>query len=403
MTYLSITGDRAEMCVLDGYKAVLAQAHLLEQLAERCGQSGAMGWLGYFLGGSGARWKRPCVVLFLRPGADRSALQPEDLRAAALFYQLAAFGLRTGAFSTDDWEGRRTIIAPAGLRSQVTAQAIDLLLQRSAHVVLATYRRTPLDKTDAGSLLGRPGTFWAENTREVKKQQIALGTTYEETLARFGKRTRINLRYYRKRLLATMKCEFVADACSVMSEDDLNAMNAASLNPVPAAECLRRYRASRDLPGGFLIGLRGPEGRWLSALGGWRQGATTLMYYQINASGYEKYSLNTVMRSYFLENEIERGTHTLVFYHGTNHPMSRAFDIENVCDLMVRRGSIRARMSRWLARLLVSPRFYTEAPYLGGSNTFFAAALVSDRMKWRPVRPAAPAGIASTEESRAEQ
>ena len=400
--YFQDTREPAEAWSLDGREAVLAQARLLEQLAERCGQCGAMSWLGYFLGGSGARWKRPCVVVFLRPGADRTALQPGDLRAAALFYQLAAFGLRTGAFATDDWEGRRTIIAPAGMRSHVTAQAIDVLLRRRAHVVLTSYRRTPLDKTDAGSLLGRPGTFWAEHTREVKKQQIALGNTYDETLARFGKRTRINLRYYRKRLLATMKCEFVADACAVMSEDDLAAMNAVSLNPVPPAECLRRYHASRDLPGGFLIGLRGTQGQWLSALGGWRQGATTLMYYQINTAGYEKYSLNTVMRSYFLENEIERGTHTLVFYHGTNHPMSRAFDIEHVCDLVVRRRSIRARILRWLARLLVSPRFYTEAPYLGGSTTFFAAALVSDRMEWQPVGPAAPVAIASSEESRAE-
>jgi hypothetical protein len=391
------------MCILDGREAILAHSRLLEQLAERCGQCGAMSWLGYFLGGSGARWKRPCVILFLRPGADRSALQPGDLHAAALFYQLAAFGLKTGAFSTDDWEGRRTIIAPTGLRSEVTAQAIDVLLQQRAHVVLASYRRTPLDTTDVGSLLGRPGTLWATCTREVHKHQISLGTTYDETLARFGKRTRINLRYYRKRLLAAMTCEFVADASAVMSEDDLAAMNAASLNPVPPAECLRRYRASRDLPGGFMIGLRGPDGQWLSALGGWRQGATTVMYYQINAAGYEKYSLNTVMRSYFLENEIERGTHTLVFYHGTNHPMSHAFDVENVCDLMVRRRSIRARISRRLARMLVSPRYYMEAPYLGGSNTFFAAVLGSDTMEWQPVRPAAPAGIASSEESRAER
>jgi hypothetical protein len=284
------------------------------------------------------------------------------------------------------------------MRSQVTAQAIDVLLQQRAHVVLASYRRTPLDETNAGSLLGRPGTLWAEHSREVKKQQIALGKTYDETLARFGKRTRINLRYYRKRLLATMRCEFVADACAVMSEDELAAMNIASLNPVPPAECLRRFRASRDLPGGFLIGLRGAEGQWLSALGGWRQGATTLMYYQINIAGYEKYSLNTVMRSYFLESEIERGTHTLVFYHGTNHPMSHVFDIENVSDLMVRRRSMRARISRRLARLLVSPQYYAEARYLGGSNTFFAAALVSDTMEWQTVRPAAPVTIASSED-----
>lgn len=400
--YLQETLEPIETFVVDGCDAVLGQARLLEQLAERCDQHGAMHWLGYFLGGSGARWKRPCAVLFLRPGADRRALKPDDLYAAALFYQLTAAGIRAGAFATDDWEGRRTIVAPPGMRSQVTAQAIDVLLQHGGHVVLASYRCTPQDKTHAGPLLGRPGTLWSENRREVNKQQIALSATYDETLARFGKRTRINLRYYRKRLLAIMKCEFVADVCAAMSEAELAAMNATSLNPVPMAECLRRYRASRDLPGGFLIGLRGPEGQWLSVLGGWRQGATTLMYYQINSAGYEKYSLNTVMRSYFLESEIERGTKTLVFYHGTNHPMSHAFDVEDVRDLVVRRRSIRARLFRRLARLFVSPRYYVDAPYLGGSTTFFAAALASDRMEWRPVRPAA-APIASAEEPRAQR
>ncbi len=376
------------MRVLEGRETVLRHAALLEQLAQRCGDHGAMNWLAYFMEGAGARWKRPCVVLFLSPAADPHAsrpqdLQPQDLRAAALFYQLAPWGVPTRAYATDDWEGRRTVTAPAAIRGEVTAMAMEALLQQGAHVVLVTYPCTEADPVPVGERLQPPHLLWAEHSREIRNTQLRLDRTFEETLARFGKQTRFNLRYYRKRLLARIPCDFIPDVCAVMSEDECVAMNANSLNPVPAAECRRRFRASRDLPGGFLIGLRGPHGSWLSVLGGWRQATTTVMYYQINSAHYEKDSLNTVMRSFFLEDEAQRGTQKLVFYHGTNHPMWRAFDHERVCDLIVRRRSVRAWILRRSALLIATRHYYTTASHFGGSTTFFAAVLTSDAMIWR--------------------
>jgi hypothetical protein len=381
VNYLPGADEPVAVCVLEGHSAVLEQSALLEHLAERCGQAGAMHWLGYFLSGSGARWKRPCLVLFLGHTADPANLRAADVHAAALFYQLSIFGLATGAFSTDDWEGRRTVIAPEGIRSQVTALAVEALLVRTAHVVLATYRLSEHDAARA-SLLLAPGVVWAEHGREIAKQTLNLEPTYEETLAKFGKRTRRNLRYHRRQVMEKTDCEFVADVCAAMTEEEFLCMNTSSLNPVPPTECMRRYRAARDLVGGFLLGLRDPAGNWLSVLGGWRQGATTVMYFQMNAAGHEKDSLNTVMRGYFLELEVARGTRSVVFYHGTNHSMSRAFEVENVLDLVVRRRSVRARVLRRLAACFVSPSYYGEAPYFRGSTTFFAAALSSHAMEW---------------------
>ena len=368
--------------ILEGREAILEHARLLEQLAERCGQFGAMHWLGYFLGGRGARWKRPYVVLFLRPGADARSLELDDLRGAALFYELSSLGIRTGAFSTDDWEGLRTVIAEPALRHQVAALASQALLQQGAQVVLTTYCTMALDEASVGPMLQGPGTLWAEHDRAVTKRRLILGPTYEETLARFGKRTRTHLRYYRKRLLARMDCEFIADAHTLLNEEDLLCMNAASRNPLTVLECKRRYRATRDLPGGFMIALRAPDGQLLSIVGGWRQGTTTVMHHQMNASGYEKDSLSTVMRSYFLESEIERGTRTLIFYHGTNDTISHAFEAEITRDLIVRRKSIYAYALRKLAGFLVSPQYYAETHFLGGSTTFFASVLTSDKLEW---------------------
>jgi hypothetical protein len=368
--------------ILEGRETILDHARLLERFAERCCQYGAMHWLGYFLGGMGARWKRPCMVVLLRPGADRNSLQLNDLRGAALFYEFSPLGLRTRAYSTDDWEGLRTVIAEPALRHQVTALATQALIRRGAHVVLTTYSVERPDESQVGPLLRLPGTLWAERNREVTKQRLLLGGTYEETLAKFGKQTRTNLRYYRKRLLAQMDCEFIADALPVLSGDDLIRLNSSSLNPLPVNECRRRYQAVRELNGGYLIALRGPQQRLLSVIGGWRQGTTTVMHHQMNAAGYEKSSLGTVMRSYFLESEVARGTRTIIFYHGTNHTISHAFEGECTRDLVVRRKTLHAAALKQLAGLLASPRYYAETHYFGGSTTFFASVLTSDRFEW---------------------
>ena len=95
--------------------------------------------------------------------------------------------------------------------------------------------------------------------------------------------------------------------------------------------------------------------------------------------------MSTVMRSFFLESEIERGTRTLIFYHGTNHSMSHAFETDIARDFVVRRKSMRAAAMHKLAGLLVSPHHYAETPYFGGSGRFFASVLTSDRLEWHPV------------------
>jgi hypothetical protein len=344
-----------------------------------------MHWLGYFLGGTGARWKRPYVVLMLKSDANPGSLAPSDLWGATLFYELNALGIRTGAFSTDDWEGFRTVIAEPSLRQRVTALATRALIERGAHLVLTTYSAMPLDETRVGPLVEYPDTLWAEHDRTVTKQRLTLGHTYDETLAKFGKRTRVNLRYYRKRLLTELDCEFIADALPLLKEEDFLSLNASAQNKLPELECKRRFCAARDLNGGFLVALRRRQGELLSIVGGWRQGTTTVMHHQMNASGYERYSLSTAMRSFLLESEIERGTKSLIFYHGTNHSMSHAFETEFTRDFVVRRKSVRAGVMARMAKFLVSPSYYAETPYFGGSGMFFASVLTSDALKWHSV------------------
>ena len=58
--------------------------------------------------------------------------------------------------------------------------------------------------------------------------------------------------------------------------------------------------------GYFAVGLRVGE-EWISYLVGVRTGKLTYVFLQINHDGFARYSLSTVLRSYFFEHEIGRG------------------------------------------------------------------------------------------------
>ena len=126
--------------ILDSRAAILAIAPLLEELAERCGQPGAMHWLPYFLDPAVTRQRTPRLVLLLQPEEDPGCgLRVEDLRAAALFFEYEILGMRTGAVATGDAVGFSSVIAPWNERAEVATVAARALLEEGAAVVLATY------------------------------------------------------------------------------------------------------------------------------------------------------------------------------------------------------------------------------------------------------------------------
>ena len=187
-----------------------------------------------------------------------------------------------------------------------------------------------------------------------------MASTFEETLASLGKATRFNLRYYRRRLLRRMPCEVVSDARGQLSRQQLEWLNTNSLNPLPLAEFVKRYDDVCELSGGYLFGVREASGKWLGLVAGWRSGTTTVLHWQLNVSGYEKDSLINVVRSYFLEHEVELGARRLVIHGGTTHSMVHSFEVYPAFDLVVRRRSFRSALIRFCMKV---HRFYfIEAP-----------------------------------------
>jgi hypothetical protein len=366
--------------VLSGYADVLAQSSLLESLAERCDQAGAMSWLGYFLGTSTFKGKHPYLVLMLKPGADGSSPRLEEVHAAVLLFEYRVLGMPTGAFSTDDWAGFRTVIAPEAERGAISVMAADALLAHGAHMVLISYGQHPGFANLLMPVMATP-SMWVSGKRAVA-MTLLLEPTVKGTLAKLGKSTRFNLGYYRRRLHEAESCEFFGNAGDFLEEQELEGLNRTSLNPIDPVEFRRQYECARSLPGGFLLGLRNRQGKWLSLIGGWRQGDVTVLHWQMNAAGYEKFSVGTAMRSYFVEHEVERGAKKLVYYGGTPHSMGNSFEREEVADLLMRRRSLRSNTLFGAVRLLATLR-----PYVG-INSLLVQMVGSKDLDWRSVQDA---------------
>ena len=375
MLRASIPSLTRNLLVLESRESILALAPLLAELAGRCGQPGALHWLPYFLDKAILRHRLPFLVLMLRPEENQDeSLSAKDVEAAALFFEYKLCGVRTGVVGTCDAAGFNSVIAPRGERARVAAAASRALMERGATVVLATYEGA--GEPEGSSLMaGWPGVVWACRKRQVGRM-LRLRPTLEATLAQMGKSTRFNLRYYRRRLERQMDCEYIPDAAPLLRDEDLEAINAACLNPVDPREFRRRVDSASRLPGSFLCGLRGPNGEWISLAGGWRQDGTTVLHWQSNRAGLEKHSIGTVMRSFLLEAEIAGGAQNLLIFGGTPHTMRHAFEQDPVADLIIQRKGAKAALLRLGARC-----FHRHAGKLVKPN-FLAELLSSPGIRW---------------------
>jgi hypothetical protein len=361
--------------VLRGRAAVLSQAELLEQLAERCGQAAAMSWLPYFLDKRIFGGKIPYLVLMLASEEQPEGLRVEDVRAAVLVFEYSVLGVPTGVYSTDDAAGFRTVICAPGDRCQAAKLAAEAILRGGAQIAMLSYDNRSAQPVPARFRTGFE-VLLAQRRRPVAKM-LVLESSYAATVAKLGRSTRFNLGYYRRRLEKEVGVEFVADARGLLTEAELEAVNAGSLNPIAMAEFRLQYRSSTELRGGFVMGLRTRGGQWLSLIGGWRQAGTTVLHWQMNAAGHERLSIGTAFRSYFLEEEIRQGTRYLMFYGGTPHSIQNSFAREQVTDLMVQRRSWRAAGLCMLAKLFASPQWYNRRA------NFLASSLWDGEMVWR--------------------
>lgn len=342
---------RPTVHVVRGREAVLAMQGTLNELARRTGQANSTRWLEHFMMSPDALLKTPYLLMVGGSVGTGASPAAPDLQGAVLIYEYRLKRWGTKVFATDDMLGTRTVIAPEDVRVRVAAAATQKLMEMGAVTALISVDRGMgwQDWEAAGA-----GQRFEMATRtRAEPVYLPLAETLDGTLATLGRRTRRNLRSYRRHAETDLGAAFVAEV--EMGWTEFLEMNRQSTHPASEVTIGWRYglleRTSNDET--VFAGVRAADGRWLSLIGGRRHGATTEIDWQINLEGLARYSLSTVMRALLLENEIARGTRRLRFEGGTPHPMRHSFLNREVTDLLaLRRRSLRAwalrRFARWI-------------------------------------------------------
>lgn len=354
---------------------------LLIALSHKTGQSGAMDWLDHFLYSRNSLKKDPYVVLLGRGPVRASST--DSLLGAVLIYEYCFAGLPTGVFATDDVSGTRTVLAPPGSRLAVAHLAVRQLMRRSAAMVFASIDR------DAAAGPEQPppalaGMRIAQRTRWIPTS-ISLDSTIGSTLARFGARTRRNLRYYQRRAAAELGAGFVPHAR--LSREEFFALNRASTHPLPPADAVWRHQLlerSATRPTTLYAGLRSSRGQWLSVVWGERRDGIARIHWQMNHAGGAHHSFSIAMLAFLMEHEIALSASEILFVGGTRHSIRSSCASSPVTDILaVRRRSLRG----WALRRFAQ-RLMPEANFLRG-------ALQDEQMAWTtgPAKSWAGAGL----------
>lgn len=356
--------------LITGRQEILVHAKLLIELSERYGQTGAMDHLDFFLTSEDSLKKTPHLIL-LKESGESSEITAQTVVGAVLVHEYRVFGIGTGIFATADSSGQRTLIGPPELRSMVAARAAEFLMKRGGRTVLISFEEVSRGELRRYlQLEARNKENWEFATMlRGFRGSFRIEKTYEETLAKLGKHTRRNLRYYRRRVETELGCVFVPQA--VLSEAEFLQFNRDCAHQVTPAVMARRYKTTHEMEGALFAGVKTSSGEWLSLIGGRKHHGVTEIDWQMNRGGFANYSLSTVMRSFLIESEVASGTKSLDFEGGTPHSMRFAFEVMYANDLLVARRSIPVYLLRKFARRVMP------------STNFLAQMLADPKRIWQ--------------------
>ncbi len=363
----SLTSGSLSTQILTGRREILAMKRVLIEMSLRYGQQGAMDHLKYFLGTEDALKKIPHLVLVGAGRQPGGTLVHEPI-AALLIYEYRVLGCGTKVFCTDDTTGRRSLIAPPNARMKIAKTAANALMRSGALVVLQTFQELhsgedqelhsgedqELHSAEDQEMCsgederGRPPPMSRSSTLAKTRRRFAtvlreipsylpLESTMDATLAKIGQRTRSNMRYYRRRAESQLGCTFIENVR--ISRFAFKAFNRQCTYAVKNEEAGLRYDAISEVPGMFLCGILDREGRWLSMIGARRYHDMVEIDWQMNRHDLPASSLSTVMRAYFIEQEIRLGTRKMYIEGGTPHAMRFSFATARVSDLVVAKRS----------------------------------------------------------------
>src|SRR6266852_1177426 len=261
----------------------------------------------FFLASLEPRFCRPCVVVV-----------SQGRRIAGLRYgrgRLVA-GIPTGIVLGDDTLGAMVVARPDEAES-VLQCAVETLLERKA----ALRFRLSSDRLALFQAETSKANAEIHFYREEHHAHLELPRACDEFLANVGGHTRHNFCRYRRRSESAGN-EFCpdlpfADFCA--AAEQLFPKEAYARHESNFRKCLAMIEA---MPSRILVGLRRARGEWVSLAGGWYAGDRVVLNMQLNDRTCGRESVSLVLRSYLIEQLINRGIRELVFWNGTLAPLN---------------------------------------------------------------------------------
>jgi hypothetical protein len=168
----------------------------------------------------------------------------------------------------------------------------------------------------------------------IPGDRMELKSSFEEFLGGLGKHTRRNVRACTRKTEAA-GIEFVPSLKKQEYEDAVARLNAETDFP---ADPLRLSRDERILElhgGGERMGLRGPDGKLIAVMCGFRLGDRFHLLTQLNGACYERFSLSLVLRGYAVERLIKTGCRELQFMGGSSLSFGRFCQPETYRSIFV--------------------------------------------------------------------
>jgi hypothetical protein len=164
-------------------------------------------------------------------------------------------------------------------------------------------------------------------------------------LAGMGHRTRRSLAGKRKQLEAHAHVAFLPSLEPAQALEAMLSLQPRSMPDRITGFYQARYNLLHEIPGFFCMGMRLPDGTWLSILSGWRRNRVTYLDLQMNDVHFKKESLSAVMRAFMLEHEIANQQELIHFAGGTSLLLRRYCQpIEPCTDGFLWRPCLRAAL-----------------------------------------------------------
>lgn len=336
--------------VVIGERKLRAYIPAIRELRLRCGQQDDYTMdLEYFIAANTQNNRRTAAVLIR---------QNHDLEACVLFIEHCRYGVGLGLWRGGDDVGDGLVAGPEANRVQYVYLAAEAILKLWRVYGVSFAVRT--SRENCIEVMGPSSKYRIFSGGQIQRR-LPLERTYHAMLAGMGPRTRRSLAGKRKQLESQAHVVFLPSLEPAQALEAMLSLQPRSLPDRTYGFYHARYNLLYAFPDFFSMGLRLPDGTWLSVLSGWRRSRVTYVDLQMNDLHFKKESLSAVMRAFMLEHEITKQQEFIQFAGGTSLLLRRYCQpIEPCTDGFFWRPCLRATIFHMIVPFLKPRRHYEQ-------------------------------------------